>query len=199
MEPPAMQATVARLFALLEERRIAYLLVGGIAMLQHVAGRNTEDVDVIIALQSLEQVPGLRVTAEELYFATADFEGLQVHVLLTRNPLFARVLQHYGTECQIAGQAVRCATVPGLVLLKLYALPSLYRQGDFVRVNLYESDIAALLQRHDPPMEPLLADLRDVVSETDIAALDEILSDIRARLERFRRGLGQGQGEAGVS
>ena len=34
---------VDRLFGLLEHRKIAYVLVGGIALLQYVDGRNTED------------------------------------------------------------------------------------------------------------------------------------------------------------
>ncbi|MHB0877826.1 MAG: hypothetical protein ACYC5O_17450 [Anaerolineae bacterium] len=195
MKPEGMQAAIARLFALFSERRIPYLLVGGIAMLQYVEGRNTRDVDVILALSSLQSLPELQVTGEDLYFATASFEGLPVHVLLTRNPLFARAEQQYATECQLAGLRVRCATVSGLLLLKLYALPSLYRQGDFVRVSLYENDIAALIERYDPPMEPIVAALHDVLSETDLGALGEVLADIRGRLERFRRGIG-GSGKA---
>lgn len=38
--------TVNRLFALLHERGIKYVLVGGIALLQYIQGRNTEDIDV---------------------------------------------------------------------------------------------------------------------------------------------------------
>jgi len=43
---------VAQLFALLKERKIDYLLVGGIALLQYIEGRNTEDIDLIMALAS---------------------------------------------------------------------------------------------------------------------------------------------------
>jgi hypothetical protein len=35
--------------------------------------------------------------------------------------------------------------VEGLILLKLYALPSLYRQGNFAKVGIYENDVATLL------------------------------------------------------
>ena len=49
--------TVERLFALLGERRIGYLLVGGIALLQYVDGRNTEDIDLILAPSSLDKLP----------------------------------------------------------------------------------------------------------------------------------------------
>ncbi len=42
------------LFELFEERKISYVLVGGIAMLSYVHGRNTSDLDLIIALSDLE-------------------------------------------------------------------------------------------------------------------------------------------------
>src|SRR3954462_2664051 len=70
--------SVARLFALLEERRIDYLLVGGIALLQYVEGRNTEDIDLIMSLSSLERRPELRMVGREDDFARADFAGLQI-------------------------------------------------------------------------------------------------------------------------
>ena len=38
-----------RLFDLLEKRGVDYVLVGGIAMLVYVAGRNTQDVDLIVS------------------------------------------------------------------------------------------------------------------------------------------------------
>ena len=193
MEPAGMQAAVTRLFALFDERRVPYLLAGGIAMLQYVEGRNTHDVDVILAQASLRELPELQVTSEDLYYVTTSFAGLPVHVLLTRNPLFARVQKDYATDVSLAGARVRCATVEGLILLKLFALPSLYRQGDFVRVSLCENDIAALIQQYDPPLEPILAELADFPSETDLAVLGEVLADIRGRLERFRRGIGRAE------
>ena len=36
--------------ALLRERQNEYVLVGGIGLLQYVAGRNTEDIDLIMAV-----------------------------------------------------------------------------------------------------------------------------------------------------
>ena len=77
--------TVARFFALLHERQIEYVLVGGIAMLQYVAGRNTEDVDLIMALSALEQLPELTVETRDTDFARGRFGELKVDVLLTSN------------------------------------------------------------------------------------------------------------------
>jgi len=75
--------------------------------------------------------------------------------------------------------------------LKLYALPSLYRQGNFARVGLYENDVATLMQAYLPSMEPLLTDLSGHLSSTDLAAVRDIVSEIRTRIERFGRGSGR--------
>src|SRR5215218_11280982 len=65
---------VSRLFALLGERRTDYLLVGGIALLKYVEGRNTEDIDLIMALASLDELPEIRKTSREEDFALGTFE-----------------------------------------------------------------------------------------------------------------------------
>jgi hypothetical protein len=68
----ALLDAVNRLFILLEERRADYLLVGGIALLQYVEGRNTEDIALIMALSSLERLPEIRKVGQEQDFARGD-------------------------------------------------------------------------------------------------------------------------------
>src|SRR6185295_17465658 len=94
----ALLEAVNRLFSLLEERRIDYLLVGGIALLQYVEGRNTEDIDLIMALSSLERLPEIHKIGQEQDFARGDFAGLQIDLLLTSNPLFETVRRRYATR-----------------------------------------------------------------------------------------------------
>jgi hypothetical protein len=182
----ALLEAVARLFALLEERRIDYLLVGGIALLQYVEGRNTEDIDLIMALSSLERLPELRKVGQERDFARADFAGLQIDLLLSSNPLFAEVHRRHATRQRFAEREIPCATPEGLVLLKLYALPSLYRQGNVTRAALYETDILTLMNAGVDP-EPLFAELEPHVSATDLKALHQIVAEIRQRLQHSRR------------
>lgn len=79
------------------------------------------------------------------------------------------------------------ATPEGLVLLKLYALPSLYRQGLFGRVTVYEGDIASLMQRHRPAVEPLLQRLQTHLETGDMNELRGIVRDIEARIARFEQ------------
>ena len=59
---------VVELFTLLGERRVPYLLVGGIAMLRYVEGRNTEDIDLLMSLPSLRQLPEISIEDQNEYF-----------------------------------------------------------------------------------------------------------------------------------
>lgn len=182
----ALLEAVNRLFALLEERRIDYLLVGGIALLQYVEGRNTKDIDLIMALSSLDRLPEIeKIGQDGDDFARGLFDGLQIDLLLTSNPLFDEVRRRYATRQRFVEREIPCATPEGLVLLKLYALPSLYRQGNFTRVALYETDILTLMQCCGIDPDPLLAELRDHLSPTDLEALRKITGEIRQRIARF--------------
>src|SRR5258708_22788166 len=141
MNADNLPQTVTRLFSTLRERQIDHLLVGGVALLQYIEGHNTEDIDLIIASASLKKIPEIEIADQNNDFARGTFDELRIDILLADNPLFKKVQQHYATTRQFAEQIIPCATVEGLLLLKLYALPSLYRKGDFTRVFLYENDI----------------------------------------------------------
>jgi hypothetical protein len=180
--------TVEQLFALLDERKIDYLLVGGIALLRYIEGRNTEDIDLIISLAALKKLPEIKITSRDANFARGIFAELQIDFLLTRNALFDKVRQHYATTQPFTERVIRCATVEGLLLLKLYALPSLYRQGNFARVGIYENDIATLIHDYRPDLKPILAELAGHLNESDQAAVQEVLADLQRRLERFGKG-----------
>lgn len=179
---------VTRFFALLAERQVDYALVGGVALLHYVEGRNTQDLDLIIAGEDLDRLPEIEIAERDVYFARGRFQGLRVDFLLTDNPLFRRVQREYVRRERFLGQGVPLATVEGLLLLKLYALPSLYRQGDFVRVGLYENDVAVLVYEYEPDMERLLDILAEYVGEGDMTALREIVAEIEERVRRFKGG-----------
>src|SRR5580698_9743092 len=61
------------LFRLLAERRAEYLLVGGMAMLTYVNGRNTKDVDLLMSAATLGQIPELVLEDKNDFFARAKF------------------------------------------------------------------------------------------------------------------------------
>lgn len=180
--------SVDRLFTLLSERETDYLLVGGIALLQYIEGRNTEDIDLIMAVSSLENLPEISIISQDADFARGRFDDLQIDILSTTNPLFARVQQKYAVMQSFVEHEIPCATVEGLLILKLYALPSLYRQGNFARVGLYENDIATLLHDYRPDIKPLFEEVADYMTETDLVSLGEIVAEIQQRIQRFGKG-----------
>lgn len=187
----SLPGSVERLFDLLHEREIDYLLVGGVAMLGYVEGRNTDDLDLILTVSDLEKLPEITVEDLDADFASGKFERLRVDLLLTRNPLFEKVQRQHATTGRFIERDVPCATAEGLLLLKLYALPSLYRQGNFSRIGLYENDIATLIQAYRPPMKPLLTELSYHLSPTDLTAIRDVMAEIQGRIERFREESGR--------
>lgn len=188
MNIDSLPQTVHRLFELLARRQIDYVLVGGVALLAYIEGRNTQDIDLIMAVSSLEKLPEIKVSQQDMYFARGEFDGLPIDVLLTENPLFEKVRQKYTTRRQFLERALPTATVEGLLLLKLYALPSLYRQGSFSRVGIYENDIATLLNEYPVATKELLKVLARYLSESDMAEVHNIVAEVEQRIERFRKG-----------
>ena len=181
-------------FNLLESRKIDFVLVNGIALLTYVEGRNTQDIDLIMASPSLAKLPEIKLESQDMYFARGKFGELQIDILLTKNSLFAKVEKSYTTTKQFMDRIIRCATVDGLILLKLFALPSLYRQAcpepcrreSFERVGIYENDIATLMYTFKPNMEILFAELRKHLNEDDMTEAHKIIADIETRIQRFR-------------
>lgn len=185
MNADSLPQTVRDLFQLLHERKADFLLVGGIALLQYIEGRNAEAIDLIMALSTLKKLPEIHVEKIDDYFAQGRFHELRIDILLTRNPLFDYVRQHCVAIQHFVERDLPCAPVAGLLLLKLYALPSLYRRGDFTRVGLYENDIATLMHAHQPRLDPLFKELANHMSKTGLDAVKEIVAEIQQRLQRF--------------
>jgi hypothetical protein len=187
MSADSLLTQVEQLFNLFESRKVDYVLVGGIALLTYVEGRNTQDIDLIMALPSLAKLPEIKIENQDMYFAHGKFGELQIDILFTKNPLFAKVEKNYTTTRQFMDRKIRCATVEGLLLLKLFALPSLYRQGSFERVGIYENDIATLMNAFNPKMELLFKELSKHLNNNDTAEARKIIADIEARIQRFRK------------
>ena len=121
-----------------------------------------------------------------MYFVRASYNELQIDIFLTQNPLFKKVHSQYSKVEKFLDRNIPLATVEGLLLLKLYALPSLYRQGNFARVGIYENDIATLLHDYRPDVSALLTELSQYVNESDLAEIKGVVSDIQKRIQRFK-------------
>lgn len=186
MNSDSLIQSVRDFFVVLEQRKIDYVLVGGIAILHYVEGRNTQDLDLLMAVSSLEKLPELKISSQEMYFVRAGYNELQIDILLTKNPLFEKVHKEYSKIEHFWDRKIPLATVEGLLLLKLYALPSLYRQGNFARVGIYENDIATLLHYYTPDVSSLLNELSNYVNRNDFVEIRNIVSDIQNRIKRFK-------------
>lgn len=187
MNADSLLTQVEQLFNLLDSRKIDYVLVGGIALLTYVEGRNTQDIDLIMALPSLAKLPEIKIESQDMYFARGKFGELQIDILLTKNPLFDKVAKKYSTDKQFMDRTIRCASVDGLILLKLFALPSLYKQGSFERVGIYENDIATLMYTFKTKTEALFTELGKHLNETDMAQARQVVADVEARIKRFQK------------
>jgi hypothetical protein len=184
----SLQESVKRLFTLLKARQVDFLLVGGIAVLSYVEGRNTGDLELIIAVPALKKLPEIKLSNQEQFFGRGSFEELKIDLLLTTNPLFAKVMQQYATPRPFLEMEVPTATVDGLILLKLYALTSLYCQGNFGRVSLYENDIAVLVFQYDPDLAAIVRELAEYVTGGDMDDLRQhILAEIQQRIAHFKK------------
>lgn len=182
MDFDRLLASIPRLFDLLDERGVGYVLVGGIAMRVHAPGRNTQDIDLIIPADQLQRIPEVTVIERNDAFARAEFGPLQVEILLADHALFDLVRRQHARRERFVERDIVCATVEGLLLLKLYALPAPYRQGRFARVEDYEHDVAVLLRVHRPAMEPIFAVLARHLPATDLAEIRAIVAGIEARI-----------------
>ena len=180
----SLYGSAQRLFDLLDERGVEYVLVGGIAMLAYVEGRNTQDIDLIVSAADLAKAPEIRIEQANPNFARGWFGELQVDFLFAGGNLFDMVRRDHVASKRFVNRDLPCATPEGLLLLKLFALPSLYRQGQFAKVRTYEKDAADLLERYHPAVEPLLDELSTHMQVSDVEELRTIVAQIEDRLAR---------------
>ena len=76
--------------------------------------------------------------------------------------------------------------------MKLFALPSLYRQAQFSKVNIYEADAANLIARYQTPTQPLLNELANHMLASDVDEVRKIVADIEDRIARQSQRFGGG-------
>ena len=80
------------------------MLVGGIAILHYIEGRNTQDLDLLLMVSSLKKLPKLKITSQDINFVRANYGELQIDLYLTRNPLFKKVHKAYSKVQKFLGR-----------------------------------------------------------------------------------------------
>ncbi|MGH2607486.1 MAG: hypothetical protein ACRDHF_00230 [Tepidiformaceae bacterium] len=97
-----LHRTTSALFDLLDARGVDYVLVGGLAVLQYVPGRNTRDIDLILAPGDLDRLAELEMLSRDNDFGRAMFGGVQIDLLLTSNRVFETVRAKYSAVLPFA-------------------------------------------------------------------------------------------------
>ncbi len=177
-----------KLIELLETKGIDYALVGGVAMMAIAPNaRATDDYDFIGQRSDFENLSELSKVSSDQNFGRYRHNQTIVDTLFVENPVFAYALKTYQADCTIAGRTIRSLSPSGIALLKLYALPSLYLQGQHVRVATYEQDLEVLFIV-DPKIneDALLKFLSKHLVQSQIAELKNACEDIRRKLSRKR-------------
>ena len=130
------------------------------------------------------KLPEIRIEDRNQDFARGWFGDLRVEFLFTKAKLFDTIRRRFVTSKPFVGRNVPCAMVVGLLLMKLLTLPDKYRRGHFDRVELYESDVRALMRVFQPKMPPLVDELAKHMLPSDVEEIRRIVADIEDRLAR---------------
>lgn len=194
MDASNISQEAEELFDLLETRGTPFLLVGGLAMLAHVRGRNTDDVDLIISVPDQRRLePEVALLEAGSPFSMGRYKQLRVDFLDAGAPFFRLIAEQYGERRRFdflrGGRELVCASPAGLMLLKMHALPHVTRAGDWERMNAYENDVLLLWLAH-PEIDPaeLLPVLAPFVDDAGRYSLErEVLPDLSRRRDRMMR------------
>jgi len=182
-------AQLVAFITLLESMDIEYALVGGAALLtMDDCQRPTDDFDFIIDKADINRISELTQESSDRNFGRYSYQGTRIDALYRANPIFDYVIKNCVDSAVIEDKTIIRATPEGIILLKLYALPSLYQQGQQRRAVTYENDILGLLmQSVDVNFERILKVLASELLPSQIDELRDILEDCqrRARRQRF--------------
>ena len=131
----------------LDRQNANYALVGGVALIAATENaRPTVDIDFLTSTSAFANLPEAELISQDDNFARYQLpDGTYIDLRLVSNPVFKAALENYAKVVQLGKLSVRSLSLEGLFALKLYAMPSLYRQGNFAKFSIYESDSFRLL------------------------------------------------------
>ena len=141
---------VLKFLKLLEDLKVDFCIVGGIAYLAYIQDRNTKDLDILISVTELEKIINyVEVTNKDVNFTNTKFEGMSIDFLKTSNSLFEYVKKHETTTYNFAEGNYPIATITGLILMRFDAIIDLYQKARFEKIPRYELDLQYLTRNFD--------------------------------------------------
>lgn len=174
-------AASERLLDALKRDQIPFTLVGDLAMLSHIEGRNTCVIDLIVSLSDLTQVQGIEVQEVNEQFAMIRYAGLRVNALRPECPVFQLVHRQFSELREFEHRTIRTATMEGLMLLKLFAIPAFHRSHQIEKTGLCEADITSLIHHGCTTGAELLQSLKPHLEEGEFSELRQVLTDLEKK------------------
>ena len=140
---------VLKFLKLLEDLKVDFCIVGGIAYLAYIQDRNTKDLDILISVAELDKIIDyVEVTNKDANFTNTKFEGMSIDFLKTSNALFNYVKAHEMTAYNFTEGLYPIATINGLILMRFDAIVDLYQKARFDKIDRYEWDLATLTRHY---------------------------------------------------
>ena len=162
---PTLRRAFDALITTLDERRVRYAIIGGIAIIQHTRVRTTDDIDALLSVPQIA-LPGLFEALQSRGFevdvvrnirefrddglTTLRFDDVLVDLMRPVLPTYAHVLDR-AIDARVLGHNVRVSSAEGLIVMKMIA----FRPQD-------EADVRDLLAAY-----PGTLDLAFVRAELD--------------------------------
>jgi hypothetical protein len=179
--------SVIKFLNLLEEKRVDFCIVGGIAYLAYIQDRNTKDLDILISITELEKIiEYVEVVNKDANFTNAVFEGMRIDFLKTSNSLFEYVKEHETTTYNFTEGLYPIATVNGLVLMRFDAIVDLYQKGNINKAIRYESDLHVLTMSYEIDWEHIWRISQKFFTDGQIKEFKEMIAEWqKPRKRRF--------------
>ena len=133
---PKLRQAFEAMVVTLNERRVRYAIIGGIAILQHTRVRTTDDIDALMTVPQIE-MPGLFEALQgrgftvdilknirELRddgFTSVRFADVAIDLMQPILPVYAHVLDR-AIDALILGQSAKVSSAEGLIVMKLIAM-----------------------------------------------------------------------------
>jgi predicted nucleotidyltransferase len=175
---PTLLRAFESLVSILNERKIHYAIIGGLAVIQHTRVRTTDDIDALLSLPQIAMAgffetlaaSGFEVDVEKSIrefrdngLTTVQFDDVIVDLMRPVLPAYAHVLDR-ALETQILGHAVRISSAEGLIVMKLIASRPqdetdiqdlLASYGDTLDMDYVRTELDTVMDNDDPRREKL--------------------------------------------
>jgi hypothetical protein len=161
------------LVEVLDQHRVRYAIIGGLAMIQHTRVRTTDDVDVLLTLPQIA-MPAFFESLEARGFAVellknikelrdggltaVQFEDVVVDLMRPALPAYAHVLDR-ALDARILDRPVRVSAAEGLIVMKLLAFRPidegdirelLTAYGDTLDLQYVRAELDGVMAADDP-------------------------------------------------